>query len=365
MRILIFTDTLGFGGKERRMLELIRYLKQNTNHELALVLTENEIYYEYVHELGIPIQIIERKYSRFDPLPLVKFYRFCRKFKPDVIHAWGIMTTFYAIPAKLLGKKPLISSMIADVAGLTKSVSTKTIFFKIDYLFCDLVLSNSMAGIKAYKVSPEKSKVIWNGVHQERFQNEFNINETKTDIGVKTRYMVVMVGSFWIYKDYDLFLDVAKKIGETRDDVTFVGVGDGIYFNRIAHRINNEQIGNVILTGRRKDVERIVAASDIGLLCTFSEGISNAIIEYMALGKPVVVTDLEGGSKEIIVEGETGFCTERKLDSVVPLIDQLLSNPELRISMGKKGKERIASHFSIDRMGREFEQVYHEVSLKN
>lgn len=365
MKILIFTDTLGFGGKERRMLELIRYLKQNTNHELALVLTENEIYYEYVHELGVPIQIIERKYSNFDPLPLVKFYRFCQSFKPDIIHAWGIMTTFYAIPAKLFGKKPLISSMIADVAGLNKILSTKTIFFKINYRFCDLVLSNSKAGIEAYKVSPEKSKVIWNGVHLERFQQEFSNDETRRNIGVKTKHMVVMVGSFWIFKDYDLFVDVAKEIKKTRSDVTFVGVGDGIYFDRIQQRIHEEQVENVILTGRRKDVEQIVAASDIGLLCTISEGISNAIIEYMALGKPVVVTDIKGGSQEIVIEGETGYCTERKKVSVVPLINKLLDNRELRISMGEKGKERIASHFSIDRMGREFEQVYKEFALRS
>jgi len=93
MRILFFTDTLGFGGKERRLLELIKYLKQNTMHTIALVLTEKEIYYEYVYEISITITTIERKFTKLDPLPLIKFYKFCRTFKPDIIHAWGVMTT--------------------------------------------------------------------------------------------------------------------------------------------------------------------------------------------------------------------------------------------------------------------------------
>lgn len=361
MRILFFTDTLGFGGKERRLLELIKYLKQNTNHTMSLVLTENEIYYEYVHEIGIPITIIARKFSKLDPLPLFKFYKYCRTFKPDIIHAWGVMTTFYAIPAKLFSQTPLISSMIADVQGITSFFSIKSIFFKIDFLFSELILSNSKAGIVAYKANPKKSKVILNGVHLERFLQRFNTEEIRNELGVKTNYMIVMVGSFWIYKDYDLFVDVVKEINTIRQDVTFVAVGDGTNFNRIQQRIKDEQVDNVLLTGRRKDVERIIAASDIGLLCTYSEGISNAIIEYMALGKPVIATDLEGGSKEIITEGETGYCTRRSVDEIIPLINVLLDNSTLRRSMGIKGKNRIASHFSINRMGNDFENIYKNV----
>jgi glycosyltransferase involved in cell wall biosynthesis len=81
----------------------------------------------------------------------------------------------------------------------------------------------------------------------------------------------------------------------------------------------------------------------------------------MALGKPVISTDLIGGSKELIIEGETGYCTERNTEQVVPLINRLLDNKELRISMGNKGRERICTHFSIRRMSEEFETIYREV----
>lgn len=96
-------------------------------------------------------------------------------------------------------------------------------------------------------------------------------------------------------------------------------------------------------------------------LTTFTKGISNSIIEYMSLGKPVISTDINGGSREIIIEGETGYCTERNTEKVVAAINFLLNNEKLRESMGNKGRERINSHFSIDKFGNEFDIVYKEV----
>lgn len=361
MKILFFAESLIAGGQERRLLELIKYLKQHTDHEIALVITEDEIYYEYAHELGINIEIIKRKGIKYDPRLFIKFYRYCQRFKPDIIHTWGKMPTFYAIPAKMICRIPLVSNLIADSKKNFKSCSLDFYFFAANIFFADVILSNSKAGLRAYKITTHKAKVILNGVHLERFQEKFDIKKEREKLEVKTNFMVVMVACFTISKDYDLFIDVAKEIGRYRDDITFVGVGDGTERKRIQQRIKDENINNILLTGDQNKVEPIIAASDIGLLCTYSEGISNSIIEYMALGKPVIATDLTGGSEEIVIEGETGYCTNRSPEKIIASINSLLRNEELRISMGGKGRERIASHFSINRMGDDFEIVYKEV----
>jgi glycosyltransferase involved in cell wall biosynthesis len=364
MKILFFADSLIAGGQERRMLELIKYLKQYTEYEIALVITEDEIFYEYAYELGITIEIIKRSGVKYDPRLFMLFQSFCRRFKPDIIHTWGKMTTFYAIPTKLIHRVPLVSSLIANSSRNFNVGSLDFYFFAVNIFFADVILSNSTAGLLAYKIKTQKAKVIRNGVHLERFKVKYNIINERERLNIKTHFVIVMVASFTISKDYDLFIDIAKKIGQSRDDITFVGVGDGPTWNRIQQRIKHEKIERVILTGDQANVESIIAASDIGLLCTFSEGISNSIIEYMALAKPVIATDLNGGSKEIIIEGETGFCTSRNQEEIIDLINLLLKNDELRISMGEKGRERINSHFSIDRMGDEFENIYEKVLAK-
>jgi glycosyltransferase involved in cell wall biosynthesis len=81
----------------------------------------------------------------------------------------------------------------------------------------------------------------------------------------------------------------------------------------------------------------------------------------MALGKPVISTDTIGGSKEIIIDGETGYCTQRNSEQIVVYLNSILNNEDLRLSMGNKGKERIYSHFSIERMGEEFQDIYKKI----
>lgn len=361
MRILFFMDSLKCGGKERRLLELITYLRQRTDYTIALVLTESSIYYDYVYELDIPIEIIKRKGTKYDPRLFVKFYKYCRSFKPDIIHALGRMITFYCIPSKLICRVPLVSSLIADTLNDIKLFSLKNVYFHTDIFFANAILSNSNAGLMAYKIYSKKAKAIWNGVNLVRFQHNYDIQKVREELTTTAKFMLVMVATFSDLKDYDLFLDVAKELGKIRNDVVLIGVGEGPEWKRIRQRMEDEKINNVILTGSKKEVEPIIAASDIGILCTYSEGISNSIIECMALGKPVISTDITGGSKEIIVEGETGYCIERNIEKIVNLINFLLDNTKIRLLMGDKARERINSHFSITRMGQEFEKVYHEV----
>ena len=227
----------------------------------------------------------------------------------------------------------------------------------------DVIISNSEAGIKAYNINnQDKKKVIYNGVRLERFKLNINKNDIRNKLKVNTKFMVIMVAKMSNNKDYDLFLDVARLISKLRNDVTFVGVGDGPNFEKIKCRIRNEHIINVSLTGKRNNVEELVAVSDIGILFTnnnvHGEGISNSIIEYMASAKPVITTDIVGGSREILVNEEAGFIMERNANVIVEKINRLLDDDNLRKSMGDKGKKIIDAKFTIAQMGNEYLKVY-------
>lgn len=362
MKILFFLESLQSGGKERRSVELIRFLKDHSEeYEIELVVTDDQIHFEEIYETGVRIRILQRKGVKYDPSIFFRFFRICRNFKPDLIHCFGKMTTFYAIPSKVICGIPLISSLIADSKKSYNSFSPYSLLFNINLFFSDIVLANSYAGLKAYNINLFKARVIHNGVDLNRFLSGYDEELLRDEFKINTRFIVVMVAGFSSFKDYDLFIDVARETGKKRNDVTFLGVGDGSEWNRIKNRIEKEGIENVILTGRQKSVERIIASSDIGILCTKSEGISNSIIEYMALGKPVIATDMNGGSRELILDGETGYCTERKTNTVTELIIKLLENPVLRAGMGEKGKQRIESSFSISRMGNDFRLLYAEI----
>lgn len=359
MKILFFIESLQSGGKERRAVELITYLKErSTGYEMELVLTEAEIHFEEIYKTGIPITVLKRRGFKYDPGLFSRFYRICRRFRPDVIHTWGKMSTFYAIPSRLLCGTPLVANLISDTLQRSGKYSFYAFLKKINIFFSDAVLSNSVAGLRTYNIHTSKAKVIYNGVELSRFSFNPDARKVRKELNIRRKYVVIMVATFSELKDYDLFLNVALATSRLRDDVCFLAVGDGPLFDHIRERIRNESIGNVILAGRRTDVERLISASDIGILCSYSEGISNSIIEYMALGKPVIATDIHGGSRELITEGITGYCVERNTLTIRNLIEFLIDNPDLRNEMGKKGRQKVESFFSVSRMGREYEDLY-------
>jgi glycosyltransferase involved in cell wall biosynthesis len=362
VKIIFFLESLHSGGKERRSVELIRFLmSQAGKYDIELVLTEEEIHYEEIFETGVPIHILKRRTIKYDPGIFFRFYRICRNFRPDIIHTFGKMATFYSIPAKIKCGVPLVSNLIADTLKHFGSFSRYSLLMKVNIRFSDIVLSNSKAGLKAYNVNNDKARVIYNGVMLSRFRREFNKEMIRSEFGIKTKYVVIMVATFSVFKNYDLFVDVAAASADQRNDITFMAVGDGPLLEGIKRKIDELGLSNIILTGRQKNVERLIAASDIGLLCTYSEGISNSIIEYMALGKPVITTDITGGSRELIVDGSTGFCIQSNPKIMVSRINFLIDNPEFRIQMGNAGRRRIEKNFSIQIMGEEFTRLYDDL----
>ena len=105
-------------------------------------------------------------------------------------------------------------------------------------------------------------------------------------------------------------------------------------------------------------MESFVNAMDICVLSTFTEGISNSILEYMALEKPVVATS-GGGTNEIVVDNVTGFLIgPSNPEELAEKLDMLLNDADLRASMGQAGKQRVLNEFSIDKMSGKYIDLY-------
>ena len=122
--------------------------------------------------------------------------------------------------------------------------------------------------------------------------------------------------------------------------------------------IKDEFIRNFRLLGKKSGIESYINVMDVCVLATYTEGISNSILEYMALAKPVVATD-GGGTKELVIQNVTGFLVQPSTPhEIVNCVEQLLNNPALRIEMGMRGKNRIHEVFSIESMVHNFIDLY-------
>ena len=106
----------------------------------------------------------------------------------------------------------------------------------------------------------------------------------------------------------------------------------------------------IIFTGRIKAVEDLIERFDICVLTTYTEGISNAIIEYMVHSKPVIATK-GGGTEEIIEDRNTGFLIPPEdPEALVYKIEYLLSNPLIAKEMGQRGRDVINKKFTMNKL---------------
>ena len=233
----------------------------------------------------------------------------------------------------------------------------------LTYPFSDIILANSKAGLISYRVPAKKGKVIHNGLDLERLKNLDSTSEIRKKYNINTKYLVGMVASFSDFKDYHAFNEVAEKCLGIRKDITFLGAGDGPNRKNFSDGINPEFQKHIIYPGKVSNIESLINLFDIGmLLSTNGEGFPNAVMEYMALGKPVIATDA-GGTKELVVDGVTGILLrENNPDEIIEKIVYLIDHPDVAMKMGEEGKKRIVADFNLDKMTKKYVELYEQFS---
>ena len=361
MKILYIIDSLTAGGKERRLVELIKGLKDYSDIQCELATMSKDIHYQYVFKQDIRIHYLIRKWKK-DPKILFKLYKLCKAFKPDIIHSWGSMPSVYAFPIAKILKIKFINAMISDAPLKLKVFSKAWIRSKLTFLFSDIILSNSNAGLKSYNAQKRKSYCIHNGFDFDRIEKIEDKETIRTKFGIATDKLIGMVASFSERKDYKTFILTAQNILLRQNDVTFLAIGDGENLPYCRGLVKSEYKEKIKFLGKQKDVESIVNVFDIGVLATnkevHGEGISNSIMEYMALGKPVITTN-SGGTNEIVIDGETGFLVKNgSVEELSSKIEYLLDNEKIASNMGEKGKRRIKQEFNLYKMTNSFVSLY-------
>ena len=356
MKIVHFIDSLRSGGKERQLVELIKGLLEHKVSCQVAIMSRN-VHYNGLNELSVRPHYLIRK-NKKDPRILLELYRLCKRVKPDIIHTWDSMTSVYAVPiASVLGIK-LINGMIRDAPLHLSLLNKDSIRSKVTFPFSDVIVANSYAGLKAYRVKSGKEVCIHNGFDFERIKNLQNREVLRQKTGIATDKVVGMVASFSNKKDHRTFISAAERVLQEENDVTFLTLGDGENREYCKSLIKPTFRRQIKFLGKQSDVESFINIFDVGVLATYTEGISNSILEYMALGKPVVATNCYG-NLESVVDGKTGFLTRpHDPEQMSKRIRQLLQNPELRERMGRAGRERIEKDFNFKKMTDAYFQVY-------
>jgi glycosyltransferase involved in cell wall biosynthesis len=356
MKILFLIEELGGGGKERRLVELLKGLSKNKTFEIHLVLTKTTNKYPEVNDLPIKIHHL----NNFSNFALIRqYFLILKKIKPDVVHTWSFKTSLYASILKPFFDYKFLAGFVTNTFGQTKG--RELLSSLLVFRMAEKILSNSKLGLTAYKVPKNKGQVIPNGFDAKRLNVKDHSNPNLKTFGINTLYTIIMVANVSPNKDYNTFIHVALEIIKKHNDVSFLSVGSirPEFHNMVLPYIDNKH-DKIKFIGFNNNVVQLIQESDIGLLCSEREGISNSILEYMAAGLPVITTDLKGASEELLVNKENGYiCSKNEVSERLSL---LLNNESLRKKIGQNNIERVKRNFSIEIMTSKYSELYKTVS---
>lgn len=363
MKILMMIDRIGRGGLERQMKELLVGLKAFPEVQVEILTFSPNILYPGIRELGYPIHILNRRFKK-DPLVFYQVYKICKKIRPDIVHSWSGMSSIYILPAVLALDFVFINGVIRNVAVRTNRFDYKLLRARFSFRFSDIVLANSKAGLESYGAPKGKGHYILNGIDPGRTAGLSDPKVMRQKFNIRTSKVVGMVAGFYERKDYATFLKAAMILLDKNRDVSFLAIGKGPMLEKIKSGIPPKYQNHILFPGMQEDVESLVNLFDVGVLATnariHGEGISNSIMEYMMLGKPVVATD-SGGTAEIVKDGETGFLVPAfDADVMADRMERLLNDSPTKTAMGECGKHWIAEAFSLERMTENYYNLYHE-----
>jgi glycosyltransferase involved in cell wall biosynthesis len=367
MRIIFTIDDLGAGGTQRRFIEHIKGVKLRSDIEFEIVVMSRDFHYQELLTMDIKIHYLIRS-AKKDLSVFYKFYKICKAFKPDIIHSWVSMTSIVVIPAVKLQRIIFVNAMVVDTP-VKRNVSNKVwLRAKLSFPFSTVIIGNSNAGLKAYGAPEKKSVCVYNGMDLKRFENLKDPQLIKEEIfGTNTGdiFIAGMVAAFEERKDYKTLVSAAIKHVTTNERMRYVMVGGGSTMDDLKKTVPAHLTDKIIFSGRRTDVESIINIFDVGVLLTNSnvhgEGVSNAIIEYMASSKPVIATR-GGGTDEVVIDNQNGFLTDPgNGDQLIEKLELFVKMPELKTTMGKKGREMVNEKFDLKIMTRNYLQVYGKV----
>jgi glycosyltransferase involved in cell wall biosynthesis len=362
----------GGGGAERQVVELASHLGSLPFRASVLCLVPASVrakhgghYYERLEQAGIEVVTLPRR-GRSGPLQLIRLARFLRSRRPALVHSFSFSQNWRTRLASLVtpgtrviaSERTLASWKRPRHHALDRILARRT----------DRIVVNADAIrrslVEEGRISPEKISVIPNGVDTSTFRPRADRREARRKAGWgESEIAMGHVGTMAAHKGQRPVLDAFALARRELPHLRLTLVGDGSHRPSLEARARELGIADrVQMPGFVRDV-----ASTLGLLDVYvhlsvqREGCSNAILEAMACGLPVVASDV-GGNRELVEHGETGFLVaEDDREEAAGRLRQLAEDDGLRRDMGKASLERVRERFSVERMIAATAALYREL----
>jgi glycosyltransferase involved in cell wall biosynthesis len=362
MKIVFVIGSLGRGGSERQIVNLVRAVHPDQADALVVCLQEEGALAPEVRAVGARVMALGFNGVRASALPaLLRLLRVLRREEPDVVYAFLFWGYSLALPMTAIAAPRAIriaarrSSPEFDTPAHPFLVPLRSLADRVS----DAVVANSEAVRTAWSATApalaRKIRVIPNGVAIGV------LGCAREAARVNQRPTVICIANLIAYKGHQTLLDAAQDVSHSTRDWSLLLVGEGPERHRIEEEIRRKGLTDVIkLLGRRDDVGSLLDQADIAVLPSYTEGLPNAVLEAMAHGVPVVATDV-GGTSSLLATGAGILVPPRDASALASALEAMVRDPELRARAGRKGRALVAERYTVARMRDETLTLFREL----
>ncbi len=355
---LFVVNNLGIGGSERKIVRLANRLKDDGVH-VMLACLNGPFTIESGVRRDVPLRKLERR-GKFSFSALWRLRQVLVNERPGTVLAVNLYQALYvALATLLLPYRPRTVALV-NTSGFEGHRLFKRLYQTVLARF-DLIVHGSEAqrhfwfrrGCAAWR----NSTVVYNGVDSDHFELTDSFEAAKrlrASLGLKPESLLVgTVGMCRPEKNQDVLLTMLRQLRVARVDAHLVIAGDGPLLANLRQRASNLAIADrVHFIGAVDDVRPVLAALDVFVLPSVAvESFSNAALEAMSMGRPVVLSDV-GGAREMITDGVEGYVVSpTELAARLPaIIAALYSDRRKRQQMGAAARNRAVNCFSVPAM---------------
>lgn len=357
--VLQLIDSFNQGGTERQAVQLARLLHESGRYRVHVACLNAEgVLRAEVLRLGLSeIQEfpLTSFYDRNMVVQMRRFARFLREREIAVLHAHDFYTDVFGMFAASAARVPTLRIASQRETGGMRSRAQKFMQRRA-FARADAVVVNAEAvrrELIAAGVPSGKVVTVYNGLDLERLAPPGNsaresvLKELHLAEAAERRLVTIVANMRHPVKDQRTFLRAAVRVRAEVPEAAFVFAGEGELLEPLrefARELGLER--DAFFVGRVEHVASLLAASEVCVLSSTNEGFSNAILEYMAASRPVVVTDV-GGAREAVVDGATGYIVPPADEAqMASRIVSLLQDPARAREMGQQGRRVVEEKFS-------------------
>ena len=357
--IAFFTDARAWGGAEVYLMQLLSAVRAAglTPRVFCADRPDADAWIEELERRGYAVERY-RPTKEFNPLGYFIARRLLRGFELVHINKTHPRDSLPAIvAARRSGARvvmvtehlalapdshyPMGRWLITSLVRCTNRLLDRTI--AVSDLSRDMLIEN-------YRIPPDRIVAIRNGIDIARFDDDVDRDLVRIELGLSPSDRVaILIGRFAARKGHNYAMRAMRLASARVPDLRMIFAGDGELESEL--RAEAEQLGvsdRVLFVGFRRDIPRLLAASDVLLLPSEDECLPLVILEAMSSRRPVIATDV-GGISEAVDDGRTGILVSpRDVEGLADAMVDVLGDREGACAMGLEGRRKVEAEFSLE-----------------